>query len=413
MTPIFSINPAFKSLIPPLAPEERSQLEANLVAEGCRDPLVVWRGILIDGHNRYEICNLRHIPYKTTTVTLEDEAAVKLWIIDNQSGRRNLSDIDRIALQEAREGIVAGQARVNELSGKGADGSGGRGRKKNPSAKLPKGLDTRKECAKAAGVGERTYDAGKLILEAARNGEVTEEVVEEVRRKKKSIHRVAKDIKEKRQRDDRQKKRTEAAASAPESVNSGIIIGDFRTRANQVADGSLSLIFTDPPYNREASKLLPDLAEFAAAKLAEGGSLICYVGQTQLPAALDAFRSHLRYWWTIACIHSGGATVMREYGVNAGWKAVLWFVKATRDNNEVFVSDVMSGGKEKSHHDWQQAQSEAEYWIEKLCPEDGLVCDPFLGGGTTAAAAIARGRRWVGFEIDEDAARIASGRISK
>ena len=158
--------------------------------------------------------------------------------------------------------------------------------------------------------------------------------------------------------------------------------------------------------------MLPALAEFAAAKLSEGGSLICYVGQTQLPSALDALRKHLRYWWTIACVHAGRSTVMREYGVNAGWKAVLWFVKGTRDNNSVMVSDVMSGGQEKTHHDWQQAKSESEYWIEKLCPKDGLVCDPFLGGGTTGVAAKSVGRSWIGIEIDASQAAIASGRLA-
>ena len=103
---------------------------------------------------------------------------------------------------------------------------------------------------------------------------------------------------------------------------------------------------------------------------------------------------------------------MREYGVNAGWKAVLWFVKGTRDDNSVFVSDVMSGGREKDQHDWQQAESEAAYWIEKLCPKDGLVVDPFLGGGTTAAAAKALGREWIGFEIDADTAAIAAQRVT-
>ena len=158
--------------------------------------------------------------------------------------------------------------------------------------------------------------------------------------------------------------------------------------------------------------MLPALAEFAAEKLADGGSLICYVGQTQLPAAMDALRLHLRYWWTIACVHAGRSTVMREYGINAGWKAVLWFVKGTRDNNSIMVNDVMSGGEEKSHHDWQQSQSEAEYWIEKLCPKDGIVCDPFLGGGTTGAAAQKLGRQWIGFEIDADNAKISSKRIN-
>ena len=75
------------------------------------------------------------------------------------------------------------------------------------------------------------------------------------------------------------------------------------------------------------------------------------------------------------------------------------------------VRDVMSGGQEKGVHDWQQSQAEAEYWIRNLCPEDGLVCDPFLGGGTTAAAAKVLGRKWVGFEINPETAKIASARI--
>lgn len=225
-------------------------------------------------------------------------------------------------------------------------------------------------------------------------------------------NRVVKKARETRQRKTRADKRV--AASNQIELDDRIIVGDFREHADKIADGSIALIFTDPPYDREASKMLPELAEFAAKKLAEGGSLICYVGQTQIPDALDALRLHLRYWWTIACLHSPGSqTVMKEYGIMAGWKAVLWFVKGTRDDNSIFVSDVMSGGKEKDYHDWQQSQPEAEYWIDKLCPADGIVCDPFLGGGTTAAAAEKLSRQWIGFEIDETTAKIASARLAQ
>jgi DNA methylase len=224
-------------------------------------------------------------------------------------------------------------------------------------------------------------------------------------------NRVIKDLTEKKQREARQEKRQAAAARAP--IDERIIVGDFREPTRAIPNGGISLIFTDPPYDREASKMLGALGEFANAKLADGGSLLLYVGQTQMPSALDALRQHLRYWWTVACIHAGRSTVMREYGINAGWKAVLWFVKGTRDNNSIMVNDVMSGGEEKSHHDWQQSESEAAYWIEKLCPPDGIVCDPFLGGGTTAVAAEKLKRKWIGFEIDKDTAAIAAGRLAR
>ena len=398
-----TINPKFRALIPPLAPEELAQLEANIISDGCRDPLVTWRDMLIDGHNRYDICTRRNIPFKTVSKSFQDEDEAMLWMIDNQAGRRNLPDIDKISLASKKEEIFRRKAKSNS------------GTRTDLLAKLPTGssVHTRAESAKAAGVGERTYDAGKLILEAAEKGEIAPEVLDDLRSRKVAIHRVAKDIKETRQRAERKEARVDAAKLIETPASESIIIGDFRAHADKIADGSLSLIFTDPPYDREASKMLPELAKFAADKLADGGSLICYVGQTQLPAAMDALRLHLRYWWTIACVHAGRSTVMREYGINAGWKAVLWFVKGTRDDNSIMVNDVMSGGEEKSHHDWQQSQSEAEYWINKLCPQDGIICDPFLGGGTTGAAADKLGRKWIGFEIDEENARISAGRIGK
>lgn len=392
------INPKFKTLIPPLAPEEFAQLEANIVGDGCRDPLVVWGGVLIDGHNRFDICQRHKIKFELRHVTFTDESAACVWIIRNQFGRRNLAPFTRVELALKLEPLLREKAAKNQATGKSGKG-------KPLSADLHK-ADTLEALGKTSGVSRRTIADGKLIDRHA-----DEATKEKLRTNQKSIHAVAKEIKERIQSETRREKRLEAAGET--EIDSRIVVGDFRTRGDEVKDGSVNLIFTDPPYDRKASLMLPSLASFAASKLCDGGSLICYVGQTQLPAALDALRLHLRYWWTIACIHSGGSTEMREYGVKAGWKAVLWFVKGSRDNSSVFVSDVMSGGKEKAAHDWQQSQSEAEYWIEKLCPADGLVCDPFLGGGTTAAAAKAKGRKWIGFEIDEANAKIASGRIEK
>ena len=221
---------------------------------------------------------------------------------------------------------------------------------------------------------------------------------------------VVKKVKENRQRNDRKKKRTEA--SNDYKFDDRIIIGDFRKHSEKVADGSLSLIFTDPPYDRKSEELFEGLAEFAKSKLADGGSIIFYAGHLQLPSIFKAFHGKLRYWWTCACIHSGQQALMREYGIRVGWKPMLWFVKGTRDEINKIVFDTISGGKEKDDHDWQQAKSEAMYWIESLCPKDGIVCDPFLGSATTAAAAIKLNRRWIGFEINPETAKIAMKRVS-
>lgn len=101
MYPII-ILPELQALIPPLTPQEYRQLEANLLKDGCREPLSVMEDVderqnpafsLLDGHNRHAICEAHGLPYKLHIVkgllTRED---VHLWIIHNQLGRRNLTE---------------------------------------------------------------------------------------------------------------------------------------------------------------------------------------------------------------------------------------------------------------------------------------------------------------------------------
>lgn len=85
------IDDQFRAMIPPLSVEERAQLEENIIRDGCRDPLVVWDGILLDGHNRFEICQTVGVEFRTVSVDLEDREAAEDWIDTNQLGRRNLS----------------------------------------------------------------------------------------------------------------------------------------------------------------------------------------------------------------------------------------------------------------------------------------------------------------------------------
>jgi hypothetical protein len=90
------IDPEFKKLIPQLSEDERTRLTENLIDDGCRDPLVVWNGVLLDGHNRFAICTENDIAYETTPappyVRTRDDALD--WIDKNQIGRRNLSRDD-------------------------------------------------------------------------------------------------------------------------------------------------------------------------------------------------------------------------------------------------------------------------------------------------------------------------------
>jgi hypothetical protein len=87
------IDPEFASLIPALAPDELARLEASLLAEGCRDPLVVWEGqsVLLDGHNRHSLCTRHNIPYNIVSLPFASREAARDFILHTQLGRRNIS----------------------------------------------------------------------------------------------------------------------------------------------------------------------------------------------------------------------------------------------------------------------------------------------------------------------------------
>jgi ParB family chromosome partitioning protein len=111
------IKDEFKKLIPPLAIEEFNQLEKNIIADGCRDPLLTWNGILIDGHNRYEICTKHGLKFIVVEKDFVDSSAAKLWMIDNQNGRRNLTDGWKYQLSQAKKEILLGVGKESMSEG--------------------------------------------------------------------------------------------------------------------------------------------------------------------------------------------------------------------------------------------------------------------------------------------------------
>ncbi len=170
------IDDEFARLIPPLTEDENSRLEESLLKEGCRDALVLWGNILVDGHNRYKICTRHGIHYDTKQLEFKSRDEVLLWIMENQLGRRNLSDFQRIELVRKCEDAVKAQAKLRQ--------QGGQGGILLPEI-LPeaKRIDARDELGAMAGVSGKTYEHAAIVLDKA-----PEPVVEATRRKELSIN---------------------------------------------------------------------------------------------------------------------------------------------------------------------------------------------------------------------------------
>ncbi|RYY67769.1 MAG: plasmid replication/partition related protein [Comamonadaceae bacterium] len=115
------VNEELKAYIDPLTPEEYEALEQSLLAEGCRDALVLWNDLLVDGHNRYAICSKHGLPFRTVQSTrFQSMEDVHLWMIDQHLGRRSLSDFQRGVLA-LRKREIGAQRRARADAAASAD----------------------------------------------------------------------------------------------------------------------------------------------------------------------------------------------------------------------------------------------------------------------------------------------------
>ncbi len=127
------VQPDLKAYIDPLTAEEYEALERSLLREGCRDALVLWGDILVDGHNRHAICQKHGLPFQTLQSTqFRNMDDVHLWMIEQHLGRRSVSDFQRGVLALRKREIMARRKAAAAL----------------PDA--PDGLRTREDIAKAA-----------------------------------------------------------------------------------------------------------------------------------------------------------------------------------------------------------------------------------------------------------------------
>lgn len=199
-------------------------------------------------------------------------------------------------------------------------------------------------------------------------------------------------------------RRTVQAMALPPDVD--LRTGDFREVLADLEDGSVDAIITDPPYPKEYLELFEELAAFADRVLTEDGVLAVMSGQTHLPMVFDLMCGHRDYRWTMACLTPGAGYASHARRLQSHWKPVLVYGGGPR-----FDDVIAAEAPDKRLHVWGQDLGAFATLVERLTEPGALVCDPFVGGGTTAVAARDLGRRFVGCDVDPAAAAMALERV--
>ena len=222
-----TVDSEFKELIPPLSFEELTQLSENIAKDGCRDPLVIWNNTLVDGHNRYDICNRLKLPFKTIERAFENRSEVIEWIINNQFGRRNLNSYIRATLALRLGSEIAARAKINLKTSSG-------GKNPQPFQKSGKAVHTDKELAKLAGVSHDTIFKVNKIEEKG-----SEEVKKSLAKGEISINEAHKKIKAEETRQAR--------------VDTIVEISKGNSSLEQIAQ-FYPVIYVDPPWRYDYSE---------------------------------------------------------------------------------------------------------------------------------------------------------------
>nr|WP_296093283.1 ParB/RepB/Spo0J family partition protein [uncultured Dorea sp.] len=193
------VDKEFDELLPVLSPDELDQLEQSILAYGLMDPIKAWeepesgRYIVIDGHNRYRILKKNNLPCEywnvrvMTEKDLETREDVKRWMLEQQLGRRNLTDAERYEIVQKFRDVFKEKGKQNQsLGGQG-------------SSNLSK-VNTRKEMAKAVGVSEGSYRKLDKVMQSK-----DEDLKESLRKKEISVDAAYKELKKREKKSDVQR----------------------------------------------------------------------------------------------------------------------------------------------------------------------------------------------------------------
>jgi hypothetical protein len=410
------VDETIRRTLIPLREDELQLLEQSVLAEGIRDPLVVWNRdgeyVILDGHHRYDLAQKHGLEFKIVEMEFDDESQAVQWVIQNQLARRNLSDEQRTLLI----GRLYNQMKLAPHRPPAEN--------KDKLSLFSGDNATSRYIASLHGVNEKTVRrAGEFAEVVDALAEIEPKAAEIVLLGKlpdaktalpkvepellpKVAERIAQgkahSIKEAVERIRREERQT--TKPVLQGVYEGLDIrrGDFREVLADLPDHSVDIILTDPPYPQEYLPLWDDLGAFAARVLKPTGVLLAYSGQLHLPQVIAMLTKHLRWWWMCAIRHTGASGYIVAGGrrIINQWKPLLVFTPYGAPPLNVHFCDLIEGGgRQKELHNWEQSTEEAVRILQTFGSPGALVVDPFAGSGSFGRAALQAGMRFIGAEI--------------
>jgi len=381
-------------LFPMLSDAELRELATDIEANGLQQPCVIQEDTLLDGRNRLAACRLIHVEPRFAQYTGDSPVA---FIIGANLKRRHLDKGQKIALAIEIEPYFAEEAKKRMAQAPGMP----QGAKKSPVENVPQ-EKSRDQAATAVGISGKTLSAAKAIRQAS------PERFEQIKQGTLSVAKAKKELKAEQDQTDLAAAQKNLTAAKRENLEA---VCDLRTCscADLFASGIRpDAVITDPPYSRE---FLPVFSELAEACAQAGVPLIAVMsGQFYLPEVMKRLCEYLVYRWMLAYLMPGGQAVQQwQAKVNTTWKPVILFGEPVEWFGDVAASK--ANDNDKRFHGWGQSESGMADLVERLTKPGQLVCDPFLGGGTTALVSLALGRRFVGCDIDVDCVKKTKMRV--
>lgn len=414
------IDAEFAALIPPQTDEELNLLRKSCIEEGIREALIVWNGVIVDGHTRYRIAQEAGLQYDVRQHDFASRQDVINWIIDNQLGRRNLHEDALSNLRGKRQ-----RNEKNESSGRPAKCGQNDHIKGRTSEKLAEqfgvGEKTIRRDAdfseavevldKADILPEATVMAGKSPLTKQDTVELAKIVVEEPEKAKEIFAKIetkdSSNIKEaiktikKEERDEQDAILAEMTIELPVDEKMRVFQSSVSDLVNHIDAGSIDCIITDPPYPKEYLNCWLELSFIASKLLKPGGIVAAMSGQSYLPEIHAMMSEHLTYRWEMAYLTPGGTLTVWQPRIMTGWKPVLIYVNGELDREADMLWDVLKSEKQdKDFHVWGQSVSGLKDIVETVSKPGEVVLDPFCGGGSTGIACLELGRKFVGSDIE-------------